>query len=132
MKGVLAAFGLGMLAMAAAIMPAPGATASDGGVPLYYDMGTIHVQFSHKTCGSQILAVEYQIEYADPAQTSFITAYRPKLESVIFAALSDHMLESQNTRAGQIKRIMKKAVDQAIGAGIASDVLVTEIQVLGQ
>lgn len=132
MSRMIVAFVCGMLVSVAAILPhGAGPAAEDGAAPLYYDMGTAHVQFSDEECGTRALAVSYQLAYGAEDRTSYITAFKPKLEAAMFAALSDHLNETGNTRTGAVKRIMAAAVVDALGPDVVSDVLITEMQELG-
>jgi hypothetical protein len=129
---MIAAFLCGMLVTAAAVLPHGMGPAAQGSAPaLYYDMGTAHVQYPDAECGTRTLAVAYQFEYGSDERTAFITTYKPKLEAELFAALSDHLRETGNTRVAAIRKIMARAVDGVLGEGVVSDVLITEIQVLG-
>ncbi|MEQ8443629.1 MAG: hypothetical protein RIM33_06090 [Alphaproteobacteria bacterium] len=129
MKSAVFAFCLGVMFAFAAGLPPRDAPAADGAT-FYYDMGNIHVQFEHETCGSRTLVVAYQIAFGAENQSSTITAYKPRIESSLFYALSDHLRETQNTGARSVQRIMLRAVEEALGDGIATDLLITEIQVL--
>lgn len=133
MLKTVTAFLLGALVATAAVLPTGPVPAEDGeGTTgtFYYDMGTVHVQFEHEACGTRTLAVAYQIEYSDEARATTITAYKPKIESYLFHALSEHLESTQNTRPKRIQRVMAKAVKEALGESLASDVLIMEVQVL--
>jgi hypothetical protein len=125
MKSVFA-FLLGVATLAASAWPSQNASAA----ALYYDMGTVHVQFHTEDCGLRTLAVTYQIEYAEENRTSFITSFKPKIESVLFTDLNEHLAETQNTRVRSIHKVMKRGVDSVLGEGVASDILITSTSVL--
>ena len=99
-------------------------------IPFYYDMGTIHVQFEHESCGTRTLAVAYQIEFSEESQTSTITAYKPKIQSVLFNALNEHLQETGNVRLRSLTRLMSKNVIETLGVDVAKGVLITESQML--
>lgn len=129
----ISAFLLGAMLATAAILPTgSGPAAQEEGATgtFYYDMGTVHVQFEHEACGTRTLAVSYQIEYGDESKGTTITAYKPKIESYLFHALSEHLEGTQNTRPKTLQRVMARAVKDALGQGLSSDVLIMEVQVL--
>lgn len=99
-------------------------------LPHYYDMGTIHVQFAHDSCGTNTIVITYQIEYKDPAQIDTITAFKPKIQAVLFGALNDHFIQTGNTRLKSINRVMTKNVVETLGAEVATGVLIIDSQIL--
>lgn len=127
MKTVVAFF-LGLAAMALVVWPSHEAPAKSD--KYYYDMGTIHVQFQTEDCGARTLAVSYQIEFGDEAKTTFITSYKPKLESVLFTDLNEYLLETQNTRVRSVKKVMLRGVESVLGKGLASDILITSTSII--
>lgn len=118
---------LAILFSVAALLSTP-VRAAD--LPHYYDMGTIHVQFTNNSCGTHTIVITYQIEYKDPSQTETITAFKPKIQAVLFGALNDHFIQTGNTRLKSINRVMTKNVVETLGAEVATGVLIIDSQIL--
>jgi len=129
MKTAVFAFCLGVMFAFAAGLPPREAPAADG-PSFYYEMGNVHVQFEHEACGFKTLVVTYQIEFGDENQTRTITSYKPRIESTLFYSLTDHLIETQNTSPRSVHRVMLRAVQEALGNDIATDVVITEIQMI--
>jgi hypothetical protein len=132
MKTITMALFLGLLTVLGFLGTSERAFAEDesAGSVLYYEMDMLHVQYEDERCGFKTVAIRYQIEYKDASKGTFITAYKPRIEAMIFDSLSEYLAEKRKARPRPIKKLMLAAVKNALGQDIASDVLITELQVL--
>jgi flagellar basal body-associated protein FliL len=130
MRNTAVAFLLGVVVTVTALMPSrPGPAAEEGAV-FYYDMGAAQVQFETENCGLRTLLVAYQIEHANDQDVPRITGYKPKVEAVIFATLSDYLMQNKTPRAGAVQSLIKRAAQGILGKDVVQDVLITDIQQL--
>lgn len=100
--------------------------AADNGVAIYFDMGSVHVQYSHAACGYQTLGINYQLELAEASVESTVETYDPKIRSEIFYALDDHLAAGGSTGLGVLKRVMLEAIEDVIGEDAVKDVLIVQ------
>lgn len=100
--------------------------AADDGPMVYFDMGSVHVQYSHAACGYQTLGINYQLELAEASIESTVEAYDPKIRSEIFYALDDHLAEGGSTGLNALKKVMIKAIQDVIGEDAVTDVLIVQ------
>ncbi|MDW3206308.1 MAG: hypothetical protein R8L07_12300 [Alphaproteobacteria bacterium] len=128
MKNSVVAFLLGVVVTASALIPHHPVPAAEEGAVLYYDMGAAQVQFETENCGLRTLLVAYQIEHTSDQQIPRISAYKPKVESVVFNALSEYLMTKKDPRAGAVQRVIKRAIQRTLGEDIVQDVLITDIQ----
>lgn len=128
MKNSVVAFLLGVVVAASTLIPHHSVPAAEEGAVFYYDMGAAQVQFETENCGLRTLLVAYQIEHTSDQQIPRIDAYKPKVESVVFNALSEYLMTKKDPRAGAVQRIIKRAIQRTLGEDIVQDVLITDIQ----
>lgn len=128
MKITATAFIFGIVAAVATLVPGQSVPAADESTIFFYDMGAAQVQFETEKCGLRTLLVAYQIEHTSAQDAARILAYEPKLESVVFSALSDYLMTKKDPRAGAVQRVIKRAIQQTLGERMVQDILITDIQ----
>lgn len=118
---------LAALALVFMISTAGSSRAADEKGPFYLALDTLTVQFEHAQCKRTILAVNLEIEYTQADKQSQIHAYRPKIMSLLFAALDDHLAEAKKAKRAQVQKIAKRVVQKALGKKLVTDVLVAQM-----
>lgn len=115
------------IGLAGLLLPNGDAGAAGDGAKFYFPLDDLTVQYEHKTCKRLTLALALQIEYTQGDKASHINSYVPKLKSVVFAALDDHLAKEKKAKRGRIQRVAKKAVQSVLGKKLVSDVLITRL-----
>ena len=110
--------------------PAHASSAPPAGGPLYFDMGTIMIQYESESCGYRSVLISYQLEYKDPLQEPKLTGYRPKTESVVFQELTDYAQTARKPNLKKVVSVIKRTVQALLGADVVVDVVVTRMEIL--
>ncbi|HAJ21533.1 MAG TPA: hypothetical protein DCL95_15985 [Rhodospirillaceae bacterium] len=99
----------------------------------YLDMGQTVVQMSGTNeCGIRNLAVSYQLEYSNPSNAAYLTANKPKVQSIVFGALSDYFATHDSYTFDAVRALLDAEIREAFGADIVASVVVTQLSQFGQ
>ena len=110
--------------------PAHASSAPPTGGPLYFDMGTVMIQYESESCGYRSVLISYQMEYKDPLEEPSLTAYRPKTEAVVFDELTDYAQTARKPNVKKVTSVIKRAVQDLLGPAVVVDVVVTRMEIL--
>jgi hypothetical protein len=98
----------------------------------YLDMGQAVVQMSGTECGIRNLAVSYQLEYSNPSNAAYLTANKPKVQSIVFGALSDYFATHDSYTFESVRALLDTEIREDFGADIVSSVVITQVSQFGQ
>jgi len=94
---------------------------------LYIDMGQSIVQLPDANCGIRNLAVSYQLEYSEPSKAAFLTAHKPKVQSIVFGTLSDYFATHKTYSFETVRNVLQEAILETFGKDSISEVIVTQV-----
>lgn len=102
------------------------ATAEDQ-PPIFYPMPAIAIQYETKNCGFKTMMISTQLEYMDNTKTDRITAFLPKIMSIVYADLKKHLVKDQTMSDHQVKTTVLNVVNRVVGRDSVQDVLIMNV-----
>jgi hypothetical protein len=125
----LLVIGLTVLGMMVLGGPVHANEAADG---KYLDMGQAVVQLPSTDCAIRNLAVSYQLEYRDTSKAAYLTANKPKVQSVVFGALSDYFATHKTYTFETVRLLLDAELQEAFGKDTVAAVIITQVVEFGQ
>lgn len=105
----------------------PAASASEE-IPLYYPLQPLSVQYETKNCGSTTVVIRTQLEfYGGQSKNERITAYMPKIMSMLYGNTRSYLRQKQGHSAREVKELFHKTANKVLGQGFIHDVLIMNI-----
>ena len=97
------------------------------GLPVYYPLGGLAVQYESSLCGYKSIVIDAQLELNNVSQIERVTAYSPRIMANLYGSMSRHMQKNKKFSDGAVKQIYKNTVNKVLGENAVKDVLIMNV-----
>lgn len=96
-------------------------------LPTFYPLDGIAVQYETKHCGFRTVVISAQLELESLDQTERVTAYAPRINANLYAAMTRYLKNNKKIVESPIRQIIKTTVNKILGKNYVKDVLLMNI-----